>query len=416
LGLVGGEGSSLPPGASLTTFTTRADTLFGVTYVCVAPEHPLVAALTTENPGKLTDEDVEGGMPGREAWVRALALFYSARAADRGSTPAPPLPPPVVDALRERTFRERKALIDLAEEAATNDDDHAAVANARASVPDLVATACAEGGVLAQSGLHPPPYDVGLAGAVDAMRERGDVAHDAFELRCRIADAFGALDGLTPAACLDNQSAYLDRAGRTANASADTVANKAAAVDLLHKLATSAGAAADGAWCMGAFMSTGPTGLVALGGSAELHYPWKLDTLEGFPEGSEKETSAGTYVTVAENIHATKSGKSDGPLFIRGGTQQQYVYLQLGEKKRTLLGKDGRFWVASRLFRAETPFCPFPHHSNSLCELTGQIILVASRLPGVSTAGDVRPPAVERRVGEVVEDMPRGIRCYLAPP
>ena len=246
------------------------------------------------------------------------------------------------------------------------------------------------------------------------MRKRGDVAHDAFELRCRIADAFGVLQGLTPAACLDNQSAYLDRAGRTANASADTEANKAAAVDLLHKLATSAGAAAGGAWCMGAFMSTGPTGVVALGGSAMLHNPWNLDTLEGFPEGSEKETSAGTYVTVAENIHATKSGKSDGPLFIRGGTQQQYVYLQLGEKKRTLLGKDGRFWVASRLFRAETPFCPFPHHSNSLCELTGQIILVASRLPGVSTAGDVHPPAVERRVGEFDEDVARGIRFVEA--
>lgn len=46
-GLVGGEGATMAEGAKLTTFTTRADTIFGVTYVCVAPEHPLVAALTT---------------------------------------------------------------------------------------------------------------------------------------------------------------------------------------------------------------------------------------------------------------------------------------------------------------------------------------------------------------------------------
>jgi len=41
-----GPGASLPPATTLTAFTTRADTLFGVTYVCVAPEHPLVSALT----------------------------------------------------------------------------------------------------------------------------------------------------------------------------------------------------------------------------------------------------------------------------------------------------------------------------------------------------------------------------------
>ena len=34
-------------GATITVFTTRADTLFGVSYVVLAPEHPLVDALTT---------------------------------------------------------------------------------------------------------------------------------------------------------------------------------------------------------------------------------------------------------------------------------------------------------------------------------------------------------------------------------
>src|SRR4051794_23889827 len=36
------------PAGELEVFTTRPDTLFGATYMVVAPEHPLVGALTTD--------------------------------------------------------------------------------------------------------------------------------------------------------------------------------------------------------------------------------------------------------------------------------------------------------------------------------------------------------------------------------
>ena len=45
--LRGGDGAALPAGTSLDVFTTRPDTLCGVTYMVVAPEHPLLSALAS---------------------------------------------------------------------------------------------------------------------------------------------------------------------------------------------------------------------------------------------------------------------------------------------------------------------------------------------------------------------------------
>jgi leucyl-tRNA synthetase len=41
------QGAGVEPGEIITVFTTRPDTLFGATYMVLAPEHPLVEAITT---------------------------------------------------------------------------------------------------------------------------------------------------------------------------------------------------------------------------------------------------------------------------------------------------------------------------------------------------------------------------------
>jgi leucyl-tRNA synthetase len=43
----GGDGTSLPDRSQLRVYTTRPDTIFGATYMVLAPEHPLLDSLTT---------------------------------------------------------------------------------------------------------------------------------------------------------------------------------------------------------------------------------------------------------------------------------------------------------------------------------------------------------------------------------
>ena len=54
------------PGESMRIYTTRPDTLFGVTFMVLAPEHPLVERLTVESQGRAVREVVEASRKERE--------------------------------------------------------------------------------------------------------------------------------------------------------------------------------------------------------------------------------------------------------------------------------------------------------------------------------------------------------------
>ncbi len=57
---VGGEITfTLEDGGEFTVFTTRADTLFGCTYVVLAPEHPLTLQITTDEHKKAVEEYID---------------------------------------------------------------------------------------------------------------------------------------------------------------------------------------------------------------------------------------------------------------------------------------------------------------------------------------------------------------------
>ena len=59
-----GERATVPSDAELEVYTTRPDTLFGVTYMVVAPEHPLLSQITTPDQQAEVDAYVQraGGM------------------------------------------------------------------------------------------------------------------------------------------------------------------------------------------------------------------------------------------------------------------------------------------------------------------------------------------------------------------
>lgn len=64
-------------GDTVTVFTTRPDTLFGVDYVVLAPEHPLVKKLKEAHPERAADIDALRSVCGRGQRYRPT--FHGAR-------------------------------------------------------------------------------------------------------------------------------------------------------------------------------------------------------------------------------------------------------------------------------------------------------------------------------------------------
>ncbi|MEK9132192.1 MAG: leucine--tRNA ligase, partial [Patescibacteria group bacterium] len=57
--MLDGESDVRETGDKITVFTTRIDTLFGCTYVVIAPEHPLLSKITTKKQKELVNEYIE---------------------------------------------------------------------------------------------------------------------------------------------------------------------------------------------------------------------------------------------------------------------------------------------------------------------------------------------------------------------
>ena len=56
---IGFDVGEFAPGEKIQTFTTRIDTVYGVTFVVLAPEHPLVEKLTQDSQRKIVEQYVE---------------------------------------------------------------------------------------------------------------------------------------------------------------------------------------------------------------------------------------------------------------------------------------------------------------------------------------------------------------------
>ncbi|HTZ44025.1 MAG TPA: leucine--tRNA ligase [Jatrophihabitans sp.] len=67
------------PAGDIRVFTTRPDTIFGATYLVLAPEHPMVAALTAEQWGEPIPVEWTGGQPTPAAAVAAYQRQAAAK-------------------------------------------------------------------------------------------------------------------------------------------------------------------------------------------------------------------------------------------------------------------------------------------------------------------------------------------------